>query len=85
MNHSFTECLFDGGVQRHYKFDNGYVASAVRSAHSYGGPKGLWEIAVLLNDSICYTTPITSDVVGHLTPARRDEVLDQIAALEPAV
>ena len=35
-----------GGVQKLYRFDNGYGASVVRSQYTYGGKEGLWELAV---------------------------------------
>jgi hypothetical protein len=67
------------GVQKLYRFPNGYGASVVKGEHTYGGEDGLWELAVLtfsdkdgatLDDydfEICYTTDITEDVLGHLT------------------
>ena len=36
----------DGDVQAIVKFDNGYEASVVQNALSYGGKKGLYEIGV---------------------------------------
>jgi hypothetical protein len=50
-------------------FDNGYGVSVIRGPHSYGGQKGLYELAVLDSDGyVCYDTPITSDVIGFLKP-----------------
>lgn len=50
-------------------FDNGYGVSVIRGPHSYGGQKGLYELAVLGRDGfITYETPITSDVIGFLKP-----------------
>ena len=58
----------DGKVAR-LKFDNGYGVSVIRGPHSYGGQKGLYELAVLGRDGfITYETPITSDVIGFLKP-----------------
>jgi hypothetical protein len=70
------------GIQYIYKAENGYGASIVRHQWSYGGKQGLWEVAVLGPDGdICYSTPITSDVVGHLTDKEVNKLLEQIDAL----
>jgi hypothetical protein len=74
----------NGGVQHKASFPNGYGASVVRHSFSYGNESGLWELAVLKDDSICYDTPITDDVLGHLTEAEVNEILDQIEALPKA-
>lgn len=67
------------------KFDNGYGASVVRHAYSYGGSRGLYELAVLDSDGdLTYSTPVTSDVLGFLTKADVAAALVEIAALSPA-
>lgn len=77
-----------GGVQRLYRFENGYGASVVRGYGSYGVDGGFWELAVIRltgageNDwDLCYDTPITDDVLGWLTERKVDEVLAKIKAL----
>ena len=73
-----------GGIQHIYEFPNGYGASVVRNPYSYGNESGLMELAVLGPDgSLCYTTPITDDVLGYLTPEDVGSTLDAIAALPP--
>lgn len=63
-------------------FQNGYVASVVRHDFSYGGKQGLFEVAVMDKDfNILYDTPITNDVVGHLSPDRLVKVLQDIKDL----
>lgn len=70
------------GYQLLYKFENGYGASVVKHDRSYGGKSGLYEIAVLDNDGdLCYDTPITSDVIGHLNMAEVDKILVNISHL----
>lgn len=73
----------DGTGSRIY-FSNGYGASVVRHMGSYGGPEGLYELAVLKDDSICYDTPITNDVLGWLEPEAVTQLLQQIKELENA-
>tara|TARA_B110000444_G_scaffold36962_1_gene32465 strand:- start:696 stop:971 length:276 start_codon:yes stop_codon:yes gene_type:complete len=70
----------DTGIQRIYKFDNGYGASVVKHKYSYGGDKGLWELAVIENIKedgfdMCYNTEITDDVIGHLNDPEVDRLL----------
>ena len=65
-----------------YKFDNGFGASVVSHDFSYGGDKGLLELAVLgKDDELCYSTPVTSDIEGHLDAAAAFKLLNQIEAL----
>ncbi len=54
------------GYQKIYDFDNGYSASVICNKMSYGGDKGLFEIAVIKNDQICENNPLGSSVVGFL-------------------
>ena len=70
-----------GGVQKVYEFDNGYGASVIMHQGSYGFSKGLWELAVLENGELCYDTPITNDVIGHLSEAEVNKYLKQIKEL----
>lgn len=74
-----------GGVQKRYRFKNGYGASVVRTPFSYGGAEGLWELAVIQYNEdkilLTYDTPITDDVIGYLTDDDVDKLLSQIEAL----
>lgn len=71
----------NNGIQRIYKFPNGYGASVVKGPYTYGGGKGLWEVAVLKGEELCYDTPITNDVLGHLNDPEMDRVLKNIFLL----
>jgi hypothetical protein len=84
----FTRNLHDG-IQSLYRFQNGYGASVVRHSGSYGGKEGLYKLAVIRFTSDCiedyvltYNTPITDDVIGHLTKDDVDTLLEQIRDLE---
>jgi hypothetical protein len=59
--------LFSDDEHHRYKFANHYGASVRRNSMTYGGKQGLYELAVLFDDSITYDTDITSDVIGWLT------------------
>lgn len=69
-----------GVVGRMY-FENGYGVSVVRTIFSYGGREGLYELAVLDKDGLTYDTPVTSDVLGYLTPEEVTEYMKQIQLL----
>jgi hypothetical protein len=69
------------GIQYIATFPNGYGASIVHHDFSYGNKKGLWELAVLKDGSICYDTPITNDVLGYLTNEDVNELLIKIEQL----
>lgn len=60
----------DGAEHYQFHFENGYGASVIRAPYSYGGPQGLYELAVLRKRrkywEITYKTPITHDVLGNL-------------------
>ena len=54
---------------------HGLEVSVVRGSTTYGGSQGLFELAMLEDGRCCYTTPITSDVLGYLS---EDEVLETL-------
>ena len=83
----------NGGVQVVHKFENGLGASVVRAPNvgfwgsTYGYDQGLWELAVLTFISedeytLNYSTPITNDVLGHLSDEDVIAILARIEALE---
>jgi len=73
---------FHDGLQMVYKFDNGYGASVIQHAGSYGGKSSLWELAVLdMFGVLCYDTDITSDVIGYLSWPEVEKKLIEINRL----
>jgi len=70
------------GIQYEYSFPNGYGASVIKTTFSYGGDAGLWELAVLYQGELCYTSGITDDVIGHLTSKDVKSLLERIYAIE---
>ena len=75
----------EGGMQYRFKFENRYGASVVKHDFSYGHREDLWELAVLLYDDddwgLTYSTPITDDVIGHLTDEEVRDLLKRIKEL----
>ena len=81
-----------GGIQKLYYAPNGYGASVVKHAASYGYNDDLWELAVIkwLTDPIkndkakfhlVYNTPITDNVIGNLNNKEITAILKQIEEL----
>jgi hypothetical protein len=69
-----------------YRFANDYGASVIQGDHSYGGPAGKYELAVLdfaesADGALTYETPITDDVLGWLSLDDVAATLIKIAAL----
>jgi hypothetical protein len=96
FNEPIIERSSPGKEQKIYRFDNGYGASVIRGTYSYGGDRGLWELAVLsgftggedveeddLGASIDYKTPITDDVIGYLSEEDVEKILVRIKKLKP--
>lgn len=73
------------GVHYHFYFDNGYGASVIRHMYSYGFDDGLWELAVLVDEHLCYDTEITDVVIGYLTEEEVEKLLNRIKDLSPMI
>jgi len=84
------------GLQAVMFFENGYGISVVRfkmpmgfGYGSYTDNENEWEIAVLFGDEndshLTYNTPITDDVIGHLTDDEVTDIMKQIQELSCAV
>jgi hypothetical protein len=77
----------DGDEIAYELFPNHYGISVVRGPYSEGGRMGLYEIAVIKmtpdmeRSEICYDTPVTNDVIGHLKPEYVTEYMIQIQKL----
>lgn len=67
------------GIQSRIEFTNGYGASIIKTPFSYGGKQGLYELAILRDGDLCYTTPITNDVLGWLN---EDDVNKALADIQ---
>ena len=71
-----------GGVMSRIQFENGFGASVVKTEYTYGGDKGLYELAVLDSDgNLTYDTPVTDDVIGYLRPEDVTDVMAKIQQL----
>jgi len=79
----FQDHTLVGRKQCIVQFPNGYGASIVQGEHTYGGSKGLYELAVFgKNGEITYDTPITDDVLGYLSEEDVEKTLTEIKNLD---
>lgn len=69
------------GYHKVVNCDNGYSVSIVSSSFSYGGDKGLFEVAVMYDGEIVYDTLVTDDVVGYLDFQGVADVIRQVENL----
>lgn len=81
-----NEYHLEGTEHYEFRFKNGYGASVIRGPYSYGGPQGLYELAVLRKRrkhwEITYDTPIASDVLGNLEHDDVVKALEEISKLK---
>ena len=84
---TFKDLLFEthpggslmGELARH-DFDNGYGVTVVKGPYTYGGDKGLYELAVWKHGKIHYDNPVAKgDVVGYLRP---EDVSDAMLVIQ---
>lgn len=75
------------GIQTIHRFDNGYGASVIEHSISHGREMAVVKfIGPDIEDFVlCYDTPITNDVLGHLSTVDVDRHLADIAALSSSV
>lgn len=70
------------GKKSRMHFDNGFGVSVVSHTYSYGGKRGLYEIAVLdKNGELTYDTPVTNDVIGNLSETGVTNIMKEVQEL----
>ena len=87
-----VEREISGGIQKVYKFGNGYGASVISNNYSYGNEQGLWEMALLtfkynrkgeLMWDVVYRNDFANgNVAGYLSDEEVLELLEWIKSLE---
>lgn len=81
----FTHRIHGNGIQRVYRFDNGFGASVVRHPFSYGHQEGKWELALLQffgtgeeDWFLVYDRYDFNDVLGYLSDSEVEDTLYRI-------
>ena len=78
-NHPGSTTDFNMGIVSRLEFDNGWSVSVVKGQHTYGGDKGLYELAVFKDGEIHYDNDVANgDVVGYLRPEDVTDVMIKI-------
>ena len=80
-NLEFKKHPISSGVIAYMGFNNGYGVSVIKTEHSYGGDRGLYELAVIKDNKICYDTHITDDVIGYLDECEVSEKMIMVQEL----
>lgn len=70
-----------GGTRAYMEFPNGYEISVITGEYAYSDEDHPYEAAVLHEGRVCYDTPITDDVVGHLDEEGVTEIMKKIQEL----
>lgn len=82
---TFDDLIFNphpagfGGIQAKMDFKNGFGVSVVQGEMLYTNNSNEYELAVLKNGSLCYSTHITNDVLGYLS---KDDVTSVMKAIQ---
>ena len=83
---AFKDLVFEshpagmGGILARADFDNGFGVTVVQTPYTYGGDKGLYELAVWKDHAIHYDNPVANgDVVGYL---REEDVSDAMLVIQ---
>ena len=78
-NHPGSTTDFNMGIVSRLEFDNGWSVSVVKGQYTYGGDKGLYELAVFKDGEIHYDNDVANgDVIGYLRPEDVTDVMEKI-------
>lgn len=70
-------------VSHHWEvtFENGYGASVITGPGAYCSTDQPYELAVVHDGNVCFRSPITDDIMGHLDLQELEHTLDTLAIL----
>ena len=71
-----------GGQQALMSFDNEYGVSVISGSMFYTDTAHPYEVAVLFQGHLTYSTTITSDVIGHCTARRVTSIMKRVQNLK---
>lgn len=70
-------------LEKHAKthFENGYGVSVVCGRYAYSNVHNPYEVGILKEGKLCYTTKITDDVIGNLDEQGVSRIMKQVQKL----
>jgi len=68
--------------QARLEFKNGYEVSVISGGFSYTDGPDEYELAILKNGYLCYDTPLSDDVLGHLSSRQVTNYMKKIQLLK---
>lgn len=76
------KCFLGGGIAR-LCFPNGYGVSVITGdSFSRTSKSKPYEVAVLFDNKLCYSTPITNSVIGWSTEEDVTEIMKKVQQLK---
>ena len=68
-----------GSIHFYEEYENGFAVSVVAGPHTYGGDRGLFELAVMKSGEIHYNNPVSrGDVRGYLSEEDVNELVNTV-------
>jgi hypothetical protein len=68
------------GIHARLEFKNGYGVSVVQGRYFYCD-SNTYEVAIIYQEELCYTTDLTDDVLTHQTESDIDRVMAHLQKL----
>lgn len=68
-------------ARAYVSFDNGFYVSILNGLYSTGDVDE-YELAIMDKDGICYDTPLSDDIIGHLTKEDVEKWLKDVSELD---
>lgn len=69
------------GEQARMDFPNGYGVSVITGYMFYTRDDAPYEVAVMLHGDLCYSTPLTGDVIGYCSEDDVTRIMQQVQEL----
>lgn len=81
--HAMVKAYRNIGVEKRathavMNFPNGYGISVICGEDFYSNGKDEYEVAVLQEGCLCYSTPITDDVLGYQTKEEISKIMKEL-------